>query len=81
MVINSLLIYDYVGGREGVNPDPDKVRISSIICSLVLWPQVGYCGSTANVNIDSCFTISCELVGRLPNLNSWKLSTAHIPGR
>ena len=41
MVINSLLIYDYVGGREGVNPDPYKVRTSSI-CSLVLGPQVGY---------------------------------------
>ena len=30
VVINSLLIYEYVGGREGVNPDPDKVRTSSI---------------------------------------------------
>ena len=39
-VINSLLIYEYVGGREGVNPDPDKVR-TSLICSLVLWPQEG----------------------------------------
>ena len=33
-----------------------------------------------NVKIDSCFTLSCELVGRLPNLKRWKLSTAHIPG-
>ena len=32
---------DYVGGRAGVNPDPDEVWTSSI-CSLVLWPQVGY---------------------------------------
>ena len=30
VVINSLLIYDYVCSREGVNPDPYKVRISSI---------------------------------------------------
>ena len=30
MVINGLMIYDYVGGREGVNPDPYKVRNSSI---------------------------------------------------
>ena len=30
MVRNSLLVYDYVGGREGVNPDPDEVRTSSI---------------------------------------------------
>ena len=30
VVINSLLIYDYVGGREGVNSDPDEVRTSSI---------------------------------------------------
>ena len=30
VVINSLLIYDYVGGREGVNPDPDEVKTSSI---------------------------------------------------
>ena len=30
VVINSLLIYDYVGGWEGVNPDPDKVRTLSI---------------------------------------------------
>ena len=41
VVINSLLVYDYVGGREGINPDLYKVRTSSI-CSLVLWPQVGY---------------------------------------
>ena len=33
-----------------------------------------------NVNVDSCFTISCELVGRLPNLKRWKLSTMHMPG-
>ena len=26
VVLNSLLIYDYFGGREGVNPDPDEVR-------------------------------------------------------
>ena len=32
---------DYVGGWAGVNPDPEKVRTSSI-CSLVMWPQVGY---------------------------------------
>ena len=32
---------DYVGGWAGVNPDPDEVRTLSI-CSLVLWPQVGY---------------------------------------
>ena len=30
VVINSLLIYDYVGGWEGVNPDPDEVRTLSI---------------------------------------------------
>ena len=34
-----------------------------------------------NVNVDSCFTLSCELVGILPNLKRWKLSTAHITGR
>ena len=33
-----------------------------------------------NVNVDFCFTLSCELVGRLPNLKRWKFSTAHIPG-
>ena len=33
-----------------------------------------------NVNVDLCFTLSCELVGRLPNLKRWKLSTAHMPG-
>ena len=27
---------------------------------------------TVNVNVDSCFTLSCELVGRLPNLKRWK---------
>ena len=30
VVRNSLLIYDYVGVQEGVNPDPDEVRTSSI---------------------------------------------------
>ena len=30
VVLNSLLIYDYFGSREGVNPDPDEVRTSSI---------------------------------------------------
>ena len=40
VVINSLLIYDYVGGREDVNPDPDKVRTLIILCSLVLWLQM-----------------------------------------
>ena len=34
-----------------------------------------------NVKVDSCFTLSCELVGRLPNLKRWKLSTADMPGR
>ena len=34
-----------------------------------------------NVKVDSCFTLSCEIVGRLPNLKRWKLSTAHMPGR
>ena len=34
-----------------------------------------------NVKADSCFTLSCELVGRLPNLKRWKLSTAHMQGR
>ena len=33
-----------------------------------------------NVNIDLCFTLSCELVGRLSNLKRWKLSTAHMLG-
>ena len=42
MVTNILLIYDYVGGREDVNPDPYEVRTSRILCSLVLWLQVGY---------------------------------------
>ena len=30
VVINSLMIYDYVGGREGGNPDPYEVWNSSI---------------------------------------------------
>ena len=34
-----------------------------------------------NVKIDSCFTLFCELVGRLPNLKRWKWSTAHMTGR
>ena len=34
-----------------------------------------------NVKVDSCFTLSCEIFGRLPNLKRWKLSTAHMPGR
>ena len=34
-----------------------------------------------NVKVDSCFTLSCELFGRLPNIKRWKLSTAHMPGR
>ena len=34
-----------------------------------------------NVKVDSCFSLSCELVGRLPNLKRWKLSTAHMTGR
>ena len=34
-----------------------------------------------NVKVDSCFTLSCELVGRLPNLKLWIFSTAHMPGR
>ena len=29
-VIHILLIYDYNGGQEGVNPNPDEVRTSSI---------------------------------------------------
>ena len=33
-----------------------------------------------NVNIDLCFTLSCELVERLPNIKRWKFSTAHMPG-
>ena len=34
--------YGYVGSREDINPDPYKVRTSSILCSLVRWIQVGY---------------------------------------
>ena len=33
-----------------------------------------------NVNVDLCFTFSCELVGRLQNLKRSKLYTAHMPG-
>ena len=33
-----------------------------------------------NLKVDSCFTLSCELVWRLPNLKRWKLSTAHMSG-
>ena len=33
-----------------------------------------------NVNVDSCFTLSCELVGRLPHLKRWKIPTAQMPG-
>ena len=34
-----------------------------------------------NVNVDSCFTLSCKLARRLPNIKRWKLSTAHMSGR
>ena len=34
-----------------------------------------------NVEVGSFLTLSCELVGRLPNLKRWKLSTAHMPRR
>ena len=34
-----------------------------------------------DVNVDLCYTLSCELVGRLSNLKRWKLSNAHMPGR
>ena len=45
--------------------------------------EISYIVRNVNVNVkvNSCFTLSCELVGRLPNLMSWKLSTAHMPGR
>ena len=33
-----------------------------------------------NVNVDLCFTLSCELVGRLQNIKRSKLYTAHTPG-
>ena len=33
-----------------------------------------------NVNVDLCFTFSCELVGRLHNLKRTKLYTVHMPG-
>ena len=49
-------------------------KISSCVIDLVDGAHVN-----VNVNVDSCFTLSCELVGRLPNLKRWKLSTA--PGR
>ena len=39
------------------------------------------CNVNVNVKVDYCFTISCELVGRLPNIKRWKLSTADMPGR
>ena len=34
-----------------------------------------------NVIVDSCFTLSCELFGRLKNLKRWEFPTAHRPGR
>ena len=37
-----LINYGYVGSREDVNPDLYEVQTSSILCSLVLWIQVGY---------------------------------------
>ena len=42
VVKNSLLIYNYVGGWEDVNPVQYKVRTSIILSSLVLLLQVGY---------------------------------------
>ena len=38
------------------------------------------CNINVNVKVDSCFTFSCEIVRRLPNLKRWKLSTTHMPG-
>ena len=45
-------------------------------------PLTSYMVHNVNVNInnDLCFTLSCEIVGRLPNLKRWKVSTAHMPG-
>ena len=34
--------YGYVGSREDINPDPYKVRTSSILCSLVSVDTGGY---------------------------------------
>ena len=39
------------------------------------------CNVNVNEDVDFCFTLSCELVGRLPNLKCWKLSTVHMPER
>ena len=46
-------------------------------------PMASYmvCNVNVNENVDSCFTLSYELVGRLPNIKRWKFSTAHMPGR
>ena len=45
--------------------------------------EISYMVHNVNVNVkfDSCFNLSCELVGRLPNLKRCKLSTLHMPGR
>ena len=57
-----------------------KEHYSQNSCSCVIYLVDG-AQSKCKRKFDLCFTLSCELVGILPNLKSWKLSTAHMPGR
>ena len=57
----------------------DFVIIGGRSTPFEIWQMVR--NVNVNVKADSCFTLSCELVRRLPNLKRWKLSTAHMPRR
>ena len=59
---------------KGVHLPPITTHFRSVVihCHVVRNINV-------TVNVDLCFTLFCELVGRLPNLKRWKFSTAHMP--
>ena len=57
-----------------------KEHYSQNSCSCVIY-LVDVRKVNVNVKVDLCFTLSCELVGRLQNLKRSKLYTAHMPGR
>ena len=74
-------------GVEAVGEEWRKMRGNAVkehysqnLCSCGIY-LVDVCKVNVNVNVDLCFTLSCELVGRLQNLKRSKLYTAHMPGR
>ena len=73
-----LLVVMQQCGKDCVTIGESSTTVEILSCDIDL---VDGAQCKCKHNVDLCFTLSYELVERLPNINPWKFFTAHILGR